>query len=179
MRIAVGCDHRGFEGKRLLIPQLKKWGHEVHDFGCDTVAACDYPDYAAAVARAVASGEYEIGILLDGSGIGMSVAANKICGIRAALVHDELTSRLAREYNHCNVLCIGTDLLSHELMRRIVEIFLTSTFAEGRHSRRVAKVCQIEKQNAQAHIVHPAAEPKEVAHHAHVVHAHQPAVVPR
>ena len=84
MRIALGCDHRGFEGKRKLLPQLKKWGHEVRDFGCQNTAPCDYPDYAGAVASAVSSGEYDAGILLDGSGIGMSIAANKVVGARAA-----------------------------------------------------------------------------------------------
>jgi len=107
-------------------------------------AACDYPDYAGPVAKAVASGEYEVGILLDGSGIGMSIAANKGCGIRAALVHDEVTARLARESNHCNVLCIGTDLLSEDQLRTIVGIFLNSSFAGGRHVRRVAKIGQLE-----------------------------------
>ena len=144
MRIAVGCDHRGFESKRRLLPLLKTWGHHIHDFGCDTHSACDYPDYAGAVAHAVACGDYEAGILLDGSGIGMSIAANKIRGIRAALVHDEVTARLARESNHSNVLCIGTDLLSEEQLRTIVEIFLTSSFAGGRHMQRVAKVGQLE-----------------------------------
>lgn len=144
MRIAVGCDHRGYEGKRKLLPLLKTWGHVLHDFGCDTHAACDYPDYAGAVAKAVAAGQYEVGILLDGSGIGMSIAANKVCGIRAALVHDEVTARLAREANHCNVLCIGTDLLSEDQLRTIVGIFLNASFTGGRHVRRVAKVDQLE-----------------------------------
>lgn len=154
MKIALGCDHRGFEGKRKVLPLLKGWGHQVHDFGCETQAACDYPDYAGAVARAVASGEYEVGILLDGSGIGMSIAANKISGIRAALVHDTVTARLAREANHCNVLCIGTDLLSEDQLRTIIEIFLSSTFAGGRHIRRVAKIDQLE-----AEALHRAAKP--------------------
>lgn len=144
MKIAVGSDHRGFEGKRALIPLLKKWGHEVHDFGCESVTPCDYPDIAGVVANSVSNGDYEVGILLDGSGIGMSIAANKVIGIRAALVHDEVTARLAREYNHCNVLCIGTDLLSADQLRTITNIFLTSHFAEGRHIRRVAKICQLE-----------------------------------
>jgi ribose 5-phosphate isomerase B len=169
MRIAVGCDHRGYEGKRTLMPLLKKWGHEVRDFGCDSVTACDYPDYAGSVAKAVASGEYEVGILLDGSGIGMSVCANKVYGIRAALVHDELTARLAREYNHCNVLCIGTDLLSHDLVRKITEIFLTSHFSEGRHSRRVAKITQLEAESV-AMASTPARHPAPTAHVAAASH---------
>ena len=121
----------------------------MHDFGCETHSACDYPDYAGAVAKAVACGDYEVGILLDGSGIGMSIAANKVCGIRAALVHDEVTARLARESNHSNVLCIGTDLLSEEQLRRIMGIFLNSSFAGGRHLRRVAKIDQLEAEGLQ------------------------------
>lgn len=151
MKIALGCDHRGYEGKRHLAPLLRKWGHSVHDFGCESTSACDYPDFAGAVGKAVASGEYEVGILLDGSGIGMSIAANKVPGVRAALAHDEVTARLAREYNHCNVLCIGTDLMSADSLRTITHIFLTSTFAEGRHVRRVAKICALEAESAHSH----------------------------
>jgi ribose 5-phosphate isomerase B len=108
----------------------------------------DYPDFAVLVARAVASGHYELGILLDGSGIGMSVAANKVRGIRAGLVHDEVTARRAREHNHCNILCLGTDLLSEDQIRQIIEIFLTTNFENGRHKRRVQKVCDIEREES-------------------------------
>ena len=147
MKIAVACDHRGYDAKRKLIPLLKKLGHEVEDFGCESTAAVDYPDYAVMVAKSVARGANDLGILLDGSGIGMSVAANKIHGVRAGLVHDHITARIAREHNHCNVLCIGTDLISEDQIRQIVEIFLTSPLAEGRHLRRVEKVCELEKGN--------------------------------
>lgn len=146
MKLAVACDHRGFEAKRRLLPLLKQWGHEVADFGCDSTAACDYPDHAAPAARAVAEGKAEIGILMDGSGIGVSIAANKVHGVRAALVHDEVTARRAREHNHCNVLCLGTDLLSEEMIRQIVQIFLTTPFGDGRHVRRVQKLTHIEEQ---------------------------------
>jgi ribose 5-phosphate isomerase B len=146
MNIAVACDHRGFEAKKKLIPLLKKLGHEVQDFGCESTAAVDYPDYAIAVAKAVAAGTHQMGILLDGSGIGMSVAANKVHDIRAGLVHDEITAHRAREHNHCNVLCLGTDLLSEDQIRQIVEIFLTTPFGEGRHSRRVDKLRDYERQ---------------------------------
>jgi ribose 5-phosphate isomerase B len=146
MKVAVACDHRGFEAKRRLLPVLKQYGHEVMDFGCEGTIACDYPDHAAPAARAVADGTAEIGILMDGSGIGMSIAANKIRGIRAALVHDEVTARRAREHNHCNVLCLGTDLLSEELIRQIVQIFLTTPFGDSRHIRRVQKLDQIEEE---------------------------------
>jgi ribose 5-phosphate isomerase B len=146
MNVAIANDHRGFEAKRRLLPILKIQGHEVIDFGCDGTAACDYPDFAAPAARAVASGKAEVAILMDGSGIGMSVAANKVHGIRAALVHDEVTARRAREHNHCNVLCLGTDLLSEESIRQIVQIFLETTFGDSRHVRRVQKVTEIEEQ---------------------------------
>jgi ribose 5-phosphate isomerase B len=128
-----------------MLPVLAKLGHEVRDIGCESTASCDYPDYAAPAAKSVANGESEVAILLDGSGIGMSIVANKIKGIRAALAHDEITARQAREKVHCNVLCLGTDLLSEELLRRIVEIFLTTPFQPGRHDQRVAKIAEIEK----------------------------------
>ncbi len=175
MKIAVACDHRGYEAKRKVVPLLKKMGHEVKDYGCDGMAACDYPDYAVPVARAVAEGRYDVGVLLDGSGIGMSVAANKVPGIRAALVHDELTARLSREYNHCNILCLGTDLLSDEHMRLIVEIFLTTPYGEGRHIRRVAKIKQLEQESGMhqrpSAINAAAATPPAAAAHTHVIHA--------
>ena len=148
MKLAVACDHRSFEAKRRLLPLLKKLGHEVQDFGCDGTTAVDYPDHAAPASRAVASGTCEAGILMDGSGIGMSVAANKIHGVRAALVHDEVTARRAREHNHCNVLCLGTDLLGEEQIRQIVEIFLSTNFGNGRHVRRVEKLKKIEEEES-------------------------------
>ena len=146
MKLAVACDHRGFEAKRRLLPMLKQQGHDVTDFGCDNNSACDYPDFAAPAARAVVNGQAEIAILMDGSGIGMSIAANKIRGVRAALAHDEVTARRAREHNHCNVLCLGTDLLSEEQIRQIVQIFLSTPYADGRHNRRVDKLAQIERE---------------------------------
>ena len=143
MKIVIACDHRGYEAKRKLLPLLKKMGHEVEDIGCEGTSAVDYPDYALPAARAVAVGHYDIGILLDQSGIGMSICANKIPKVRAALAHDEVTARIAREHNHCNVLCMGTDLISEETLRSIVDIFLNAQFAEGRHARRVAKIDEL------------------------------------
>src|SRR5208282_4973944 len=145
MKIGIACDHRGYEAKRRLIPVLRKMGHEVEDFGCNSSSSVDYPDYALPVAKLVAQEKQDVGILLDGSGIGMSVVANKVVGIRAALVHDELTARRAREHNHCNVLCLGTDLLSEDQIRQIVEIFLATPFGEGRHTRRVDKLRDFEQ----------------------------------
>jgi len=149
MKLAVACDHRGYEAKRRLLPLLKKLGHDLEDFGCDGTAAVDYPDHAAPAARAVADGRCDTAILMDGSGIGMSVAANKVRGVRAALVHDEVTARRAREHNHCNVLCLGTDLLSEDQIRQIVEIFLSTSFTDGRHVRRIEKLKAIEDEQRQ------------------------------
>jgi ribose 5-phosphate isomerase B len=145
MKIAIASDHRGFEAKRKLIPMLKQKGHEVEDFGCENPSSCDYPDFAVPAGKSVVEGRHDIGIMLDGSGIGMSVAANKVKGIRAALVHDEVTARRSREHNHCNVLCLGTDLLSEVQINKIVEIFLSTNFADGRHTRRLDKIRQLEE----------------------------------
>jgi ribose 5-phosphate isomerase B len=145
MNIAIASDHRGFDAKRRLVPVLKQLGHEVEDFGCEGVANVDYPDFALPAAEAVADGRCDVGILLDGSGIGMCVTANKVHGVRAALVHDEMTARRAREHNHCNVLCLGADLLSEGQVRKIVAIFLSSQFDNGRHLRRVEKIADIEQ----------------------------------
>jgi ribose 5-phosphate isomerase B len=145
MIIAIASDHRGFEAKRKLVPMLKQKGHKVEDFGCDSATSCDYPDFAVPAGRSVIDGKSDVGILLDGSGIGMSVAANKIKGVRAALVHDEVTARRSREHNHCNVLCLGTDLLSEAQINKIVEIFLDTAFADGRHTRRLDKIKELEE----------------------------------
>jgi ribose 5-phosphate isomerase B len=140
MRIAIACDHRGYEAKRRLMPVLVRQGHELVDFGCESTSPVDYPDYAIPAAEAVRDGRADVAVLLDGSGIGMSVAANKVKGVRAALVHDEVTSRRAREHNHCNALCLGCDLVSEDHVRKIVEIFLATPFENGRHERRVKKI---------------------------------------
>src|SRR4051812_42358897 len=146
MKIAIASDHRGFDSKRKLIPMLKQRGHQVDDFGCDSPASCDYPDFAVPAGRSVADGTHDVGIFLDGSGIGMSIAANKVKGVRAALVHDEVTARRSREHNHCNVLCLGTDLLSEAQIRQIVEIFLSTPYGNARHARRVQKVKLLEEE---------------------------------
>jgi len=144
MKLAIASDHRGYDAKMKLLPVLRAWKHEIEDFGCEGPASCDYPDFAIPAVRSVARGSNEAAILLDGSGIGMSIVANKIRGIRAALAHDELTARRAREHNHCNVLCLGTDLLGEELLRRIVQTFLGTEFTDGRHSKRVQKITELE-----------------------------------
>jgi ribose 5-phosphate isomerase B len=146
MKIAVACDHRGYEAKRRLLPTLKNLGHEVKDFGCHDTSSVDYPDVAVPAARAVGSGECDVGVLLEGSGIGMSIVANKHNGCRAVLAHDEFTARRSREHHHCNVLCLGADLLSDEHIRGIVEIFLSTPCETGRHVRRIHKIALIEAQ---------------------------------
>lgn len=144
-RLVIASDHRGFQTKVRLIPVLAGLQFEIVDLGCDGTNNCDYPDYAAPAARMVASGQADVAVLLDGSGIGMGIVANKVRGIRAATAHDEITARIAREHNHCNVLCVGTDLVSDKALVRIVEVFLTTAFAEGRHVRRVAKIAEVEE----------------------------------
>ncbi len=150
MKLAIACDHRGYDAKMKLLPVLRGWKHEIEDFGCDGPASCDYPDFAIPAVRSVARTTNDVAVLLDGSGIGMSIVANKIRGIRAALAHDELTARRAREHNHCNVLCLGTDLLSEDQIRQIVEIFLATDFGNGRHVRRTEKLKAIEDEQRQA-----------------------------
>jgi len=146
VKLAIASDHRGFEAKKKLLPILKRLGHEVQDFGCEGTSSCDYVDFAAPAARSVARGENDVAILLEGSGIGMSITANKVHGIRAALIHDEVTARRAREHHHCNVLCLGTELMGEEHIRNIVEIFLSATFQNGRHNARIAKVMKVEEE---------------------------------
>jgi ribose 5-phosphate isomerase B len=146
MKVGVASDHRGYDCKKRSLPILKRLGHDIEDFGCESAASCDYPDFAAPAARAVADGRCQLAILFDGSGIGMSIVANKIPGVRAALAHDEVTASRAREHNHCNVLCLGTDLLSEENIRLIIEKFLSTPCANGRHDRRIAKIARIEEE---------------------------------
>jgi ribose 5-phosphate isomerase B len=140
MKIVIACDHRGYEAKRQLLPHLQRLGHEVKDYGCYDSTGVDYPDFAVPASCAVGTGEFEVGILLDGSGIGMTIVANKIRGVRAAAVHDEVTSRRAREHHHCNVVCIGSDLLGADQVKSIVEMFLNTPLGDGRHARRVEKL---------------------------------------
>jgi ribose 5-phosphate isomerase B len=150
LKLAIACDHRGYEAKRRLMPILKKLGHEITDFGCDSTAPVDYPEMAALASRAVAAGLADVAILMDGSGVGMSIAANKIDGIRAALIHDDVTARRSREHNHCNALCLGCDLLSEEQIRNIAEVFLAASYLEGRHARRVEMIKDLERSRGQS-----------------------------
>jgi ribose 5-phosphate isomerase B len=145
MRIALSSDHRGFRAKEQVKVYLKEAGHEVVDFGCDSPASCDYPDMCLAGAKSVAAGETERGIFFCGTGIGMSMTANKVRGIRAALCHDELTAEMARRHNNANVLCLPADLVGDALMRRLVDVWLRSEYEGGRHERRLKKIADYER----------------------------------
>ncbi len=144
-KIAIGSDHAGFEAKEKAKSELAALGVEVLDKGSHSLDSVDYPDFGAAVARAVASGEVERGVLVCGSGIGISIAANKIPGARAALCWNEETARLAREHNDANVLCFGSRFIGPEQAARMVRIFLETDFAGGRHTQRVEKLSALDK----------------------------------
>ena len=144
MRIAIGSDHRGFALKEALKELLAELGHDWVDFGCQTEEPVDYPDIARPLAEAVATGEYERGILICGSGVGMSIAANKVKGIRAALCENSFTARLARRHNDANVLCLGSWCIGQGLAEDIVRLFLSEDFEGGRHARRLEKIRAIE-----------------------------------
>jgi ribose 5-phosphate isomerase B len=145
MKIAVGSDHRGFESKEQIKNIITQLGHEVVDFGTINNNPVDYPDVAYSAAKTVANGETDRAILVCGTGIGMSIAANKVAGIRAALCHDELSAQISRDHNDANVLCISGDLVGEVLLRKIVEVWLSTEFSGGRHKRRVDKISSIEQ----------------------------------
>ncbi len=144
MKVAIASDHRGFHAKEQIKGFLETVGHTVSDFGCDSSASCDYPDMSIAGAESVARGETDRGIFLCGTGIGTSIASNKVRGIRAALCHDELTAELSRRHNNANVLCLPADLLGEELTRRVIDVWLRTEYEEGRHERRLRKIANYE-----------------------------------
>jgi len=145
MKIALGADHRGYHIKERLKDFLVDLGHDVLDCGCISDRACDYPDFAVPVCLRVTRAQAERGILLCGSGIGMTIVANKVAGIRAALCHDELTAEMSRRHNDANILSLPADLLGEELMRRMIEVWLQTPFDAGRHARRVKKMMAAER----------------------------------
>jgi ribose 5-phosphate isomerase B len=144
MRIAIGADHAGFELKELIKQTLDELRIAYRDVGTDSDDSVDYPDFAAKVARGVASGEFDRGVLVCGTGIGMALAANKIPGVRAAPVMDLETARLAREHNNANVLALGARVTPPERALDIVRLFLKTEFEGGRHERRLSKVTALE-----------------------------------
>jgi ribose 5-phosphate isomerase B len=143
--VAIGADHGGFELKEQLKGHLRDWGYKFLDLGTYSSAAVDYPDFAEAVANAVARGDAWLGVVIDSAGIGSSIAANKVAGARAALCYDRATARNSREHNDANVLSLGAKLISPEAAREILAIWLSTPFAGGRHQRRVDKIRGIEE----------------------------------
>ena len=144
MKIAVACDHGAFDLKNKVVAALTAKGHEVKDFGTYSTDSVDYPIYAYKVATAVANGEFEFGILCCGTGIGISIAANKVKGIRAAVVNNEFGAEMTRRHNHANVLCMGGRVTSEEDAVKYTDIFLNTPEEGGRHDNRLAMLSEIE-----------------------------------
>jgi len=144
MKVAVGSDHRGFDAKQQIKAIVGQMGHECLDFGTDGTHPVDYPDLAYVVAKSVSEGQADRAILICATGLGMSIAANKVRGIRAALCHDELSAHISRDHNDTNVLCLSGDQIGEILLRKIVEAWLSTEFSGGRHQRRVSKINAIE-----------------------------------
>jgi len=148
VRIVLASDHAGFRLKSFLVRHLGEQDHEVTDLGTDSEAPVDYPPFCAAAARAVVGGDADVGIVLGGSGQGEAIAANKVHGARAALCHDELTARLARQHNDANVLSLGGRLVTETVATAILEVFLTTPFEGGRHVPRLAQLRSIEEEES-------------------------------
>ena len=145
MKIAIGSDHRGYHLKEKIAGMLRSKGHDVDDEGTDAAESVDYPDFAALVAEKVSEGNVDRGILICGTGIGMSIAANKYPGVRAAPCTDEVTVEISRRHNDLNILCLPADMISPRTVERMVELWIETDFEGGRHSRRVEKISEIEK----------------------------------
>ena len=145
MKIAIGCDHGGFELKNEIIKYLESENYEVKDFGTYSTDSCDYPDIAQPVAEAVAAKEFDFGILICGTGIGIGIAANKVPGIRAALCSDTFSAHATREHNDANILTMGQRVVGPGLAIDIVKTFLNSEYQGGRHQKRIDKITEIEE----------------------------------
>ena len=145
MKLAIGCDHGALALKNALVERLTAQGHRVKDFGTYTADSCDYPDFAAPAAQAVASGEFEKGIVLCTTGIGVSITANKVPGIRCALLSDVVSAQMTREHNDTNMMAMGAAVVSQELAFQIVDTWLNTPFSQGeRHQRRIDKMMALE-----------------------------------
>ena len=144
-KVYLGSDHGGFELKNALAARLREAGFVTEDLGCYSAESCDYPDFAAAVGRAVAAREGALGLLVCGTGIGMSIAANKIPGVRAALCGDVFSAKMTRRHNDANVLCLGARVVGPGLAAEIADAFFSSSFEGARHARRVEKIAELEK----------------------------------
>jgi len=137
MIISMGCDHGGYLLKEHIKKYLTEQGHEIKDFGCHSLDSCDYPQFGAAAARAVTDGSCEKGIVICTSGIGISISANKVRGVRCALCHEPLSAEMTRRHNNANMLAMGAGVIGKNMAERIVEVFLATEFEGGRHERRV------------------------------------------
>lgn len=144
MKIALAADHAGWPAKETIKKFITRLGHKVHDFGTFSAEPVDYPDYTVKPARLVAARKFRFGIFLCGSGIGMSMVANKIKGIRSAFCHNKITARLARSHNDTNILSLGTRVLTISQMKQIIRVWLKTRFKGGRHLRRINKIKRIE-----------------------------------
>lgn len=147
MKIAIANDHAGTEYKKVIKAHLEEAGHTVENFGTDETTSVDYPDYAEKVADAVTKGGFELGILICGTGVGMSIAANKVNGVRASLCGDCFSAEMTRRHNDSNILCLGARVLGIDLALRIVDTYVNTPFDGGRHARRIAKITAIEEKN--------------------------------
>ena len=146
MRIAIGCDHGGFNLKKAIIELLTEEGHSYEDFGCYNTDPVDYPDFARSVAQAVAQRHFDHGILICSTGIGMSIAANKVPGVYAALCHDVFSAQRSRQHNNANVLCLAGSVIGVDLAKDTVHAYLCTDFEGGRHAQRLEKVKALEQQ---------------------------------
>ena len=146
MKIALGCDHGGFALKQEVMKTLERLGHEYEDFGCYNTESCDYPDFGAAAARAVSDGRCERGIVICTTGIGISIAANKIKGVRCGHCADAYEAELTRKHNDANMLAMGAGFTGSKMAERMVEVFLSTEFEGGRHQRRVDKMMALEQE---------------------------------
>lgn len=140
MKVAIGSDHGGFHLKADIIEYVKELGHEVHDFGTHSTESCDYPDISKPLAKEVVAGNFDRGILICGTGIGIGIAANRIPGVRAALCHDTFSAKASRAHNNANILTMGERIIGSGLAREIVRVWLESEFEGGRHERRIQKI---------------------------------------
>ena len=146
MKIAVASEHRGFRVKDRILSYLRELHHEALDFGPPTDEMCDYPDYAAKAARAVSRGEVDRAILIGGTGIGMTIVANKFRGVRAALCCDDLSAQISRSHNDANILCLSVNLSGDGIAPRMIKTWLETPFEGGRHARRIARIAQLENE---------------------------------
>ena len=143
MKISIGSDHGGYALKQEIAEYLRQQGHEVVDCGCHSTESCDYPDFAAAAAKAVASGQCDRGVVICSTGIGISIAANKVPGIRCALCGDIYSAEMTRRHNNANMLAMGAHLTAPVLAKKILDVFLSTEFEGGRHQRRIDKIDHI------------------------------------